>query len=175
MGTGALYWVAAQHNFTSVFDNHCVPGTTPDVVLHAFFFFFKNEYLFLLKLNTHILKAKQCYSQQPKHGSNLNAQRHVSGQRRRGACAQRRIRHKKDRDNALCIYLDAARDYHTKWSKSERERQILSDVESQVVWMNLSRKQTYRQCGQIYGCQRGGEGGKGWTGSLGFTVVNYYL
>ena len=41
--------------------------------------------------------------------------------------------------------------------------------------MNLSTKETYRQCEQIYGCQRGGEEGKGWTGSLGLAVVNYYL
>ena len=28
-------------------------------------------------------------------------------------------------NNAICSNMDATRDYHTKWSKSERERQIL--------------------------------------------------
>ena len=28
------------------------------------------------------------------------------------------------RNNAICSNMDATRDYHTKWSQSERERQI---------------------------------------------------
>ena len=32
--------------------------------------------------------------------------------------------HKKEQNNAIFSKMDAARDYHTKWSKSERERQI---------------------------------------------------
>ena len=28
----------------------------------------------------------------------------------------------------LCINIDGSRDYHTKWSKSERERQIPYDI-----------------------------------------------
>ena len=31
---------------------------------------------------------------------------------------------KKELNNAVCSNMDATRDYHTKWSKSERERQI---------------------------------------------------
>ena len=31
-------------------------------------------------------------------------------------------------NNAICSNMDATRDYHTKWSKSERERQIPYDV-----------------------------------------------
>ena len=30
--------------------------------------------------------------------------------------------YKKGQNNAICSNMDAARDYHTKWSKSERER-----------------------------------------------------
>ena len=32
--------------------------------------------------------------------------------------------HKKECSKAICSNMDATRDYHTKWSKSERERQI---------------------------------------------------
>ena len=39
----------------------------------------------------------------------------------------------KKKKNAICSNMDTTRDYHTKWSKSERERQILYDAESQVV------------------------------------------
>ena len=31
---------------------------------------------------------------------------------------------KKEWNNAICISVDGPRDYRTKWSKSERERQI---------------------------------------------------
>ena len=30
--------------------------------------------------------------------------------------------------NAICSNMDATRDYHTKWSKSERERQTPYDI-----------------------------------------------
>ena len=34
--------------------------------------------------------------------------------------------HHKERDNAICSNMDRRRDYHTKWSKERRERQIHS-------------------------------------------------
>ena len=36
--------------------------------------------------------------------------------------------HKKEQNNAICSNMDANREYHTKWSKSERERQIPYDI-----------------------------------------------
>ena len=36
--------------------------------------------------------------------------------------------HKKECNDAICSNKDGPRDYHTKWSKSERERQILYDI-----------------------------------------------
>ena len=36
--------------------------------------------------------------------------------------------YKKEQNNAICRYVDGPRDYHTKWSKSERERQIPYDI-----------------------------------------------
>ena len=35
---------------------------------------------------------------------------------------------KKEWNNAICNNMDGPRDYHTKWSKSERERQIPHDI-----------------------------------------------
>ena len=49
---------------------------------------------------------------------------------------------KKEWNNAICSNIDATRDSHTKWSKSERERQIPYDIT--YIWnliyrqMNLS-------------------------------------
>ena len=38
------------------------------------------------------------------------------------------LSHKKEQNNAICSNMDTTRDYHTKWSKSERERQITYDI-----------------------------------------------
>ena len=35
---------------------------------------------------------------------------------------------KKEQNNAICSNMDETRDYHTKWSKSERETQIPYDI-----------------------------------------------
>ena len=35
---------------------------------------------------------------------------------------------KKEWNNAICSNMDTTRDYHTNWSKSERERQIPYDI-----------------------------------------------
>ena len=35
---------------------------------------------------------------------------------------------KKERNNAICNNMDGRRDDHTKWSKSDRERQIPYDI-----------------------------------------------
>ena len=32
------------------------------------------------------------------------------------------LSHKKELNNAICSNMDAARDYHTKWSKSEKDK-----------------------------------------------------
>ena len=38
------------------------------------------------------------------------------------------LSHKKEQNNAICSTTDGTRDSHTKWSKSERDRQIPHDV-----------------------------------------------
>ena len=35
---------------------------------------------------------------------------------------------KKEWNNAICSNMDGPRDYHTKWNKSDRERQISYDI-----------------------------------------------
>ena len=63
--------------------------------------------------------------------------------------------------------MDGPRDYHTKWSKSDRERQISYDyhlyLESKnMIQMNLFTKQklTHRLRKQTYGYQREMVGGR---------------
>ena len=38
------------------------------------------------------------------------------------------LSHKNEWNNAICSNMDGLRDYHTKWSKSDRERQISCDI-----------------------------------------------
>ena len=38
------------------------------------------------------------------------------------------LSHKKEWNNAICRNMDGPRDYHAKWSKSEREIQISYDT-----------------------------------------------
>ena len=38
------------------------------------------------------------------------------------------LSHKKEWNNAICSNMDGPRDYHTKWRKSEGERQIPYDI-----------------------------------------------
>ena len=38
------------------------------------------------------------------------------------------LSHKKEQNNAICSNMGGPRDYHTKWSKSDRERQIPYDI-----------------------------------------------
>ena len=53
------------------------------------------------------------------------------------------LSHKKEWNNAICSNMDGPKDYRTKWSKSERERQILYHlyVESKNSTINLFTKQ----------------------------------
>ena len=54
--------------------------------------------------------------------------------------------HKKEQNNAICNNMDEHRDYHinTKWSKSNRERQISYDIthveSKKVIQMSLFTK-----------------------------------
>ena len=45
-------------------------------------------------------------------------------------------------NNAMCSNMDGPRDYHTKWSKSDRERQISYDIT--YTWNLKKKKKGYR-------------------------------
>ena len=67
-------------------------------------------------------------------------------------------------NNAICSNKDGPRDYHTKWSKSEKDKH--HDITYmwnliKMMQMNLftKQKQNQRFCNQTYGCQRGNVGG----------------
>ena len=67
---------------------------------------------------------------------------------------------KKEWNIAICSNMDGPRDYHTKWSKSDKERQVLYDINKKSkkkIQMNLfiKQKQTHRHRKQPYGYQRG--------------------
>ena len=52
--------------------------------------------------------------------------------------------HKKGGNNAICSNMDGPRDYHTKWSKSDTERQIPYDIT--YMWnLKIGYKWTYLQ------------------------------
>ena len=71
--------------------------------------------------------------------------------------------------NAICSNMDRTRDTHTKWSQSERERQIPYD--SIYIWNLIHgvnkpthRKETHGLGEQTCGCQGGGSGMEGESG-----------
>ena len=70
-------------------------------------------------------------------------------------------------NNAICTNMDGPRDYLTKWSKSDRERQIAYGINYMwnlkiIIQMNLFTKQkhTHKHRKQTYGYQRGSGGDK---------------
>ena len=87
---------------------------------------------------------------------------------------------KKEYNNAICSHLNATRDYHTKCSKPERERQIPYDIA--YMWnleyganeLSTRWKQTHRHREEACDCQGQG-GGEGWTGSFRLVDANYYI
>ena len=76
--------------------------------------------------------------------------------------------------------MDVTRDYHTKWSKSEREKQIPYDIT--YMWilkydtneeMNLSMKQNWDIENRLV-LPRRRVVGEGWNETLGLSDANYY-
>ena len=54
------------------------------------------------------------------------------------------LSHKKEWNNAICTNIDEPKDYHTKWTKSERESQIPYDITS--MWnLKYNHKWIYLQ------------------------------
>ena len=87
---------------------------------------------------------------------------------------------KKEWNNAICgSNMDRLRDYHTKWSQSDRERQISYDItymwnlKNWYKWTYLQKRNRHRHRKQIYDYQRG-KGGEGYIRRLGLTDTHYY-
>ena len=80
------------------------------------------------------------------------------------------LSHQKQWNNAICGNMDELGDYHTKWSKSDRERQISYDIAymwnlKKMIQMNLftKQKQTHRLREGTYGYWgKGLQGGIDW-------------
>ena len=72
--------------------------------------------------------------------------------------------------------MDGPRDYHTKWSKSERERQILYDItymgnlKYDTNELNLQNRNRLTDIENRFVVCQGG-----WIGSLGLADANYYI
>ena len=54
------------------------------------------------------------------------------------------LRHKKEWNDATCSNMDGPRDYHTEWSKSERETQISYDIAYMWNLKNDANELTYK-------------------------------
>ena len=73
--------------------------------------------------------------------------------------------HKKEWYSAIYSNMDGSRDYHTKWNKSDRERQMSYEI---INMWNLIKndmrtyktEQTQRFLNQTYSYQRGNVGGR---------------
>ena len=50
------------------------------------------------------------------------------------------LSHKNEGNNAICSNMDGPRDYHTKWNKQDRERQISYNIT--YMW-NLKKRQKW--------------------------------
>ena len=76
------------------------------------------------------------------------------------------LNHKKEWNNAICSNMDGPRNHHTKWSKSERERQIPYDIT--YMWnlkyvtdeLIYKTETDFRHRKQTCGYQRGKEVGR---------------
>ena len=74
--------------------------------------------------------------------------------------------------------MDAPKDYHTKWSKSERERQIPYDItymENLKYDTNAPIYETGKDSPENSVIARGRRGGERWTGNLGLVDANCYI
>ena len=85
---------------------------------------------------------------------------------------------KKEWNNAICGNMDATRNSHTKWTKSEREGQIPYDIT--YMWTlkygtnePIYKTKTLTDIENRLVVDKGE--GVGWTESLGLIDANYYF
>ena len=53
------------------------------------------------------------------------------------------LSHKKEWNDAVCSNMDGPRDCHTKWSKSDRERQIPYDITYSGILKKMIQMKLY--------------------------------
>ena len=82
---------------------------------------------------------------------------------------------KKKWNNAICKNMDGPRDYHMKWSKSEKERQTsyMWNLKYDTKWTYLRKRFTDNR--SDLWLPRGKGVGEGRIGSLGLADAKYYI
>ena len=75
------------------------------------------------------------------------------------------LSHKKEENNAICSNIGGPGEYHTKWSKSDRERQTFFDItymwnfRKGYKWTYLENRNRLIDFKTHYGYQKGQVGG----------------
>ena len=84
--------------------------------------------------------------------------------------------HGKEWGNAMCSIIDRSRDYHTKWSKSEKERQTLYEITYMWILKYDTDQHIYKTNRlQTCVCQERWGVGEGEIGHLGLADANFYI
>ena len=86
---------------------------------------------------------------------------------------------KKKRNNAICSNMDATRDYHAKWNKSERQcryhmRSLIYGSKISYKWLylwNINRLKDIEN--RLVVDKMGGKLGEGWTRNSGLVGANW--
>ena len=88
------------------------------------------------------------------------------------------LSHKKYWNIAICSNMDAPRDYHTEWSKSDRERQVsyiityMWNLEKWYRWTYLQSRNRVTDVENKRMVTKGGKVAVGWIGRLGLTYIH---
>ena len=78
--------------------------------------------------------------------------------------------------NVICSNMDATRGYHTKWSKSEKERQTLYEITYMWILKYDTDQHIYKTNRlQTCVCQERWGVGEGEIGHLGLADANFYI
>ena len=91
------------------------------------------------------------------------------------------LSHKKEWSSAICSNMDATRDDHVKWSRSERERHVPSDIPymwnlkcgtNEPLYTTETDSQTENR--RVVAKGEGGEEVR-WTGNFKSVDANHYI
>ena len=126
--------------------------------------------------------SSQHYSQSLRHGNNLS----VHWQMHKWRCVYidngTLFSQKQEQNSAICCNTNGTRDPHTKWSKSEKRRQIPYDITFILNLIYSTNKMFYRKKkkklmdleNRLVFAKEEWER-VGWTGSLGLVGPNYCI